>query len=103
MVFVPNFHDRSLPRVPYVYVQPLKFHPVTQGHPDPNTNMYVFVRDLENGARKGQVFQLTRVWQGVELMPKHNGKCDRSWTCDTAVELAEEFWLNNYRNFIELY
>lgn len=104
MIFVPNFLDCSMQRTPHVYVQPLKFSPGSKGKPDPDTNMYTFVRIVErDGERRGQVFSLTRVWQHAELMPKHNGKCDQRWTCDTAVELAEELSLNNYRNFIELY
>ena len=104
MIFVPNFLDRSVPRTPYVYVQPLKFSSKYEGKPDSDTNMYTFVRILErNGRRKGQVFPITHIWQQAELMPKHNGECDQKWTCDTAVELAEDLSLNNYRNFIEFY
>ena len=104
MIFVPNFLDCSMPRTPYVYVQPFRILPRLKGKPDPDTNMYTFVRVHErDGTRKGQVFPLNRVWQQVELLPKHSGKCDQMWTCDTAVELAGELSLNNYRNFIELY
>lgn len=104
MIFVPNFLDCSMPRTLHVYVQPLRFSLRSKGKPDPDTNMYTFVRIFErDGKRKGQVFPLTCVWQQAELMPKHSGKCDQRWTCDTVVELAEELSLNNYRNFIELY
>ena len=104
LIFVPNFLDHSMSQTPHVYVQLLKFSPRSKGKPDSDTNMYTFVRVLErDGRRKGQVFPLTRVWQQVELMPKHNGQCDRRWTCDTAVELSEELILNNHRNFIEFY
>ena len=102
VIFVPNFLDRSLPRTPHVYVQPLKISSKST-----DTNMYTFIRVLErDGRRKGQVFPLTRVWQQAELMPKHNGQCDRRWTCDTAVELAEELILNPFFDdaaFIEVY
>ena len=107
MIFVPNFLDHRIPRSPFIYVQPLKDSPKFKGMPNPDTNMYSFVRTYRNdNTRKGLIFPLTRLWRPIELIPNFGEKCDESWTCDTAVELAKELILNPYFDdaaFIEVY
>ena len=69
--------------------------------------MYSFVRSYRNdNTQKGLIFPLTRLWRAIELIPNFGEKCDESWTCDTAVELAKELILNPYFDdaaFIEVY
>ena len=107
MIFVPNSLDRRIPRTPFIYVQPLKFSPKSRGMPDPETNMYTFVRTYRSdNTRKGLIFPLNRIWRPAELLPKFGEECDRTWTCDTAVELAQELFLNPFfddRGYIEVY
>lgn len=107
MIFVPNFFDHHTPWSPFIYVQPLNFSPKSKGMPDRDTNMYSFVRTFRSdNTRKGLIFPLTRLWRPVELIPNFGEECDKSWTCDTAVELTKELILNPYfddATFIEVY
>ena len=108
MVFVPNFTNDSTPRTPYVYVEPLKHSPKSKGMADPDVNMFRFVRTYPRGGntRRGLIAPLSRVWRPVELIPKFNKECDKAWTCDSAVELATEFFLNCFSDkptYMEVY
>ena len=107
MIFVPNFADDSTPRIPFVYVQPLKYSPRSKGMVDADVNMFSFIRTFRsNGTRMGLVVPLNRVWRPVELIPKFYKTCDKTWTCDSAVELATEFYLNCFSDkatYIEVY
>lgn len=107
MIFVPNFDDHCTPRTPFVYVQPFTFSHKSKGVADADVNMYSLVRTYRsNNSRKGLIFPLNRVWRPVELIPKFGKVCDRIWTCDTAVELAKEFYLNCFADkptYIEVY
>ena len=107
MIFVPNFTNDSTPRMPFVYVQPLKYSPGSKGMVDADVNMFSFIRTFRsNGTRTGLVVPLNRVWRPVELIPKFYKMCDKTWTCDSAVELATEFYLNCFSDkatYIEVY
>ena len=109
MVFVPNFTNDSTPRTPFVYVEPLKHSPKSKGVADPDVNMFSFVRTSNlrgDRTRRGLIVPLNRVWRPVELIPKFNKECDRTWTCDNAVELATEFYLNCFSDkptYMEVY
>ena len=107
MVFVPNFTDDNIPRTPFVYVQPLMYSPKSKGEADADVNMFSFVRTFRsNNTRTGVVVPLNQVWRPVELILKFKGECDKSWTCDSAVELAREFYLNCFSDkptYMEVY
>ena len=107
MIFVPNFADDNTPRTPFVYVQPLTYSPKSKGEADADVNMFSFIRTFRsNGTRTGLVVPLNRVWRPVELIPKFYKTCDKTWTCDSAVELATEFYLNCFSDkatYIEVY
>ncbi len=60
-----------------------------------NLNMFEVVRSLRsNGDRKGEIIKLTDIWRSVQLIPKFGKACPEEWTCDTAVELANVFFVN---------
>ena len=107
MIFVPNFTDDSTPRTPFVYVQPLKHPPKSKGMADADVNMFSFVRTFRsNNTRTGLIVPLNQVWRPVELIPKFKGECDKTWTCDSAVESAREFYLNCFSDkptYMEVY
>lgn len=107
MIFVPNYLDGQMPRKPFAYVQPLKFPQRSRGMTDDGINMYSLVRSYRsNNSRKGLIVPLDRIWRPVELIPKFGRKCDQNWTCDTAVEVAKEFYLNCFSDkstYIEVY
>lgn len=44
----------------------------------------------------GKIVPLTDIWQAVQLIPVFGKKCPAEWTCDTAVELAKQFFVNCY-------
>ena len=97
MIFVPDYLDPSMPRIPLVYAQPFKLALDTRGRTDAGTNMYRLKRDLRNDiTRKGIIAPLTRIWRPVELIPVFGERCNVEWTCDTAVEEASEFYLNSF-------
>ena len=106
MIFTPNYNDDSIPRTPFVYIQPLKFLPKS-GTLDADINMYSLVRIYRgNATRRGLIAPLNQVWRPVELIPKFGRECNKSWTCDTAVELSKEFYLNCFSDkstYIEVY
>lgn len=107
MIFVPNFVDDTKPRTPYVYVQPFKLSPRSKGLADVNVNMFSVVRVYRsNNTRKGLIVPLDRIWRSIELIPKFGKECDPTWTCDTAVEQAKEFYLNCFSDkptYMEVY
>ena len=107
MIFVPNYVDVCTPRTPLVYVQPLQFARRPKGTTDAGIDMYSFVRQYRgDNTRKGLIVSLNRIWRLVELAPKFGRRCNKEWTCDTAVELAEKFYLNCFVDkpgYIELY
>lgn len=107
MIFVPNFPDNTIPRTPYVYVQPFKLSPRSKGSADANVNMFSVTRVLRgNGTRKGLIVPLDHIWRPVELIPKFGKECNQTWTCDTAVEQAKEFYLNCFSDkptYMEVY
>ena len=107
MIFVPNYVDICTPRTPLVYVQPFQFAQRPKGTTDVGTDMYSFVRQYRsNKIRKGLIVPLNRIWRLVELAPKFGRRCNKEWTCDTAVELAEKFYLNCFvdkPSYIEVY
>ena len=107
MIFVPNFDDDDTPRTPFVYVQPFRFSAKSKGTTDANINMFSLVRTYRgNNTRRGLIAPLNQVWRPVELIPKFGRECDKAWTCDNAVELAKEFYLNCFSDkptYIEVY
>lgn len=107
MIFVPNYTDDRTPQTPFVYVQPFKFLQKSKGAADADVNMFSLARVYRsNNRRKGLIVPLNRVWRPTELIPKFGRECDRSWTCDTAVELAKEFYLNCFSDkptYMEVY
>ena len=109
VIFSPDFGiDNSVrPTKLFVYVQPLKIAYNAKSSPDPNILMYRFKRDLRsNGTRKGLVFPLEDIWRRVEMIPKFGKVCNTGWTCDTAVEEAQELYLNCFADaasYIEVY
>ena len=107
MIFVPNFADDNTPRTPFVYVQPLTYSPKSKGEADADVNMFSFVRTFRsNNMRRGLIVPLNQVWRPVELIPKFKGECDKTWTCDSAVESAREFYLNCFSDkptYMEVY
>ena len=93
--------------MPFVYVQPFKFSQRSKGMTDPDINMYSLARTYRsNNTRKGRVFPLDHIWRPVELIPNFGKECSKDWTCDTAAELAKEFFLNCFADkatYIEVY
>ena len=91
----------------YAYVQPFRIIPIAKSMIDPDTKMYKLVRDLRSDhTRKGLIVPLTSIWRPVELIPKFGKRCNKDWTCDTAVEHAKEFYLNCFADkptYIEVY
>ena len=97
VIFVPDYLDPSIPRVPLAYVQPFKLAPGTRGKTDPETNMYRLKRELRSDkSRKGVIVPLAQIWRPVELIPVFGRRCNTEWTCDTAVEESLEFYLNSF-------
>ena len=88
-------------------VQLLAFSPKSKGMTDADVNMFSFVRTFRsNNTRRGLVVSLSQVWRPVELIPKFKGECDKTWTCDSAVEPAREFYLNCFSDkstYMEVY
>ncbi|KAL5536493.1 hypothetical protein ACEPAF_315 [Sanghuangporus sanghuang] len=65
--------------------------------PDAGTEMFrVRRRCLRGGERVGTVVALKDIWRPVELVPRFGKRCPPEWTCDTAVEEAEEFHINPF-------
>ena len=108
VIFSPDLVDNGVPlRKLFVYVQPLKIAYNAKGNPDPNISMYRYARcTRSNGTRKGLVFPLEEIWRPVEMVPKFGKACNTGWTCDTAVEEAQELYLNCFADmasYIEVY
>ena len=107
MIFVPNFVDDTKPRTPYIYVQPFRLSSRSKGRADVNVNMFSVVRVYRNNnTRKGLIVPLDRIWRSIELIPKFGKECDPTWTCDTAVEQAKEFYVNCFSDkptYMEVY
>ncbi len=90
----------------YAYVQPFKPAPGTittqqggrKAHvPDDNIEMYRVCRVFNNdGTRAGMVIKVTDIWRHVELIPKFGARCPSHWDSKNAVELATEFYVNNF-------
>lgn len=58
-------------------------------------NMFKVERSLKSGGgRTGKIVPLTDVWQAVQLVPLSGKKCPEEWTCDSAVELAKQYFVN---------
>lgn len=107
LIFVPHFNDDTRPRTPYAYVQPFRPSPQSKGRADPNVNMFSVVQIFRsNNTRKGLVVPLDAIWRPVELIPKFGKECDPTWTCETAVEKAREFYINCFSDkptYMEVY
>ena len=105
IIFSPTDNYSGIPF--FAYVQPFKIAPSAKGAPDPDTQLYRLVRVLRNDrTRKGLIIPLTDIWRPVELIPRFGRKCNTGWTCDTAVELSKEYYLNCFADkptYIEVY
>ena len=105
IIFAPDNNHSGVPF--YAYVQPFRIAPNAQGKVDPDIRLYRLVRELRSDrTRKGLVIPLTDIWRPVELVPRFGNQCDKDWTCDTAVELSKEFYLNCFADkatYIEVY
>ena len=105
IIFSPNDNRSGIPF--FAYVQPFNIAPNAKGTPDPDTQLYRLVRVLRSDrTRKGLIVPLTDIWRPVELIPRFGRKCNTDWTCDTAVELSKEFYLNCFADkptYIEVY
>ena len=105
VIFAPDNNHSGVPF--YAYVQPFRIAPNARGKVDPDIRLYRLVRELRsNRTRKGLVIPLTDIWRPVELVPRFGAKCNKDWTCDTAVELSKEFYLNCFADkstYIEVY
>ena len=108
VIFSPDLVDDSVPqRRLFVYVHPLKIAYNAKGSPDPNISMYRLTRRTRsNGTRKGLIFPLEEIWRPVEMIPKLGKVSNPGWTCATAVEEAQELYLNCFADmasYIEVY
>ena len=107
IIFSPDYAKSNHGPIFFAYIQPFRLAPSAKGMPDPGIHMYRVVRDLRSDwTRKGFIVPLTDIWRPVELIPKFGSKCNTTWTCDTAVEDAKEFYLNCFADkptYIEVY
>lgn len=105
MIFIPDNYCSGVPC--YAYVQPFRIASNAKGRADPSIKLYRLVRDLRsNRSRKGLVISLTDIWRPVELIPRFGEKCNKDWSCDTAVERSKEFYLNCFADkstYVEVY
>lgn len=59
--------------------------------------MFSLQRHLRaNNDRMGDILELTNVRDVVELIPQFGKQIDRTWNCNTSLELARNFYLNNF-------
>lgn len=59
--------------------------------------MYKIVRSVRSdGSRRGLIIRLTDTWRPVEVVPHFGKECPEEWTACNAVELAKEFYVNNF-------
>ena len=107
MIFLPNYINTQTTRVPLTYVQPFQFAQKSKKVADAGINMYSLIHNYwSDNTRRGLIVPLSQIWQPVELIPKFHKQCNKDWTCDTAVELAREFYLNCYSDkatYLEVY
>ena len=105
VIFVPDNNRSGVPF--YAYVQPFQIAPNAKGKVDPDIQLYRLVRDLRSDrTRKGLIVPLTDIWRPVELIPRFGEKVSKDWTCDTAVELSKELYLNCFADkptYLEVY
>jgi hypothetical protein len=65
--------------------------------PAPNIDMFELHRHLRaNGTRMADIVRLTDVRELVELVPVYGQKMADQFNCDTSLELADRFYLNNF-------
>lgn len=69
---------------------------ITHQHlPEANIDMYKVQRaHRADGTRIAEIMDLSQLWRPVELIPFMGESCDKTWTCETSTELAEELWVN---------
>ena len=105
VIFVPDNNRSGVPF--YAYVHPFQIAPNAKGEVDPDIQLYRLVRDFRSDrTRKGLIVPLTDIWRPVELIPRFGEKVSKDWTCDTAVELSNELYLNCFADkptYIEVY
>ena len=105
VIFVPDDNRSGVPF--YAYVQPFRIAPNANGEVDPDIQLYRLVRVLRGDrTRKGLIVPLTDIWRPVELIPRFGEEVSEDWTCDTAVELSNELYLNCFADmptYLEVY
>ncbi|KAH8109742.1 hypothetical protein DFH11DRAFT_1515182 [Phellopilus nigrolimitatus] len=116
LLFEGVYHDLRKDSVPLAYVQ--VFQPARNSTSkqkdgviahvaDDNIEMFRVERRLRSdGSRKGVIIRLDDIWRPVELIPRYGENCPENWTCDTAVELAKQFYVNCFADkttFQEVY
>ena len=84
----------------FAYVQPFKPARGTKKsgmhRVDENIGMFRVTRCQRNHRRLGHVILLTDIWRPIELIPVFGQECNKQWTSQSAVEEAEEFYVNNF-------
>ena len=92
---------------PLAYVQPLELAPHSGKTPVNCIDMSRFRRVVHrDGRRQGLIIPLTQIWRPVEVIPAFGNECESQWSCNTAVELAQLFIINNYfsiEDFMTIY
>ena len=56
--------------------------------------MFRVNRVVQRGRRKGKIVPLTLIWRPIELIPVFGRRCPTGWTSNTAVEEADDFYVN---------
>ncbi len=105
LVFEPSVTDTSRKSDYLAYVEPLQpANLCTQrigGKPrhirDESSRLYKASRLLEDdGSRRGIVISLADIWRPVDVVPVFGSSCPVTWSSDSAIELAEEFYVNPF-------
>lgn len=106
LIFRPVYVDDRRPTDYLAYVQP--FNPATgtictqlDGSraqvPVDHVEMYKIVRSTRaDGSRRGLIIRLTDIWRPVEVVPVFGKQCPPEWKANNSVELAKEFYVNNF-------
>ena len=107
VIFTPEYNDPSTPRAPLAYVQPFRMASSRQGTKSGIIDLCRVKQAFQSdNSRKGLIIPLLHIWRPVQLIPDFGRVCNPKWTCDSAVELASTFVVDNYfclSDFIEIY
>jgi len=95
---LPKLSDPRLQSLQSRHLAYVQWFSHLRAHPEPHHGLYKVMQDPQSERRCGEVIEVSRISQSVQLFPCFNGSWRVSWNTDNVLEKCDTFFVNSLQN-----